>query len=142
LNRALRLEDFDDGSSQTIFIGEKQRDVTGELGWMSGTRATLRNTGTPLNGTPIMGVGPGGPAAPPSEWPPLESYEPAADPNAPAANPIPPGLWVGGFGSEHPGGANHAFGDGSVRFIGSNISLPVYQQLGHRADGKLLESNY
>jgi len=150
LNRALRYEDMEDGSSQTIFIGEKPLDELGapgsprDLGWMSGTRATLRNTGTAPNGTPRIGLRPGALPAPPAQWPPVEGsgYQPAPAPGAaPPANAIRTGLWVGGFGSEHPGGCNHAFGDGSVRFVSNNISLPVYQQLGHRADGKLLSSN-
>lgn len=39
-----------DGISHTLFIGEISDPVT-KLGWMSGTRATLRNTGTGLNMT-------------------------------------------------------------------------------------------
>jgi prepilin-type processing-associated H-X9-DG protein len=50
---------------------------------------------------------------------------------------------VGGFESNHVGGAQFAFGDGSVRFLNEHISATVYQQLGHRADGKLVdESGY
>ena len=48
LNSRLRYEDISDGASHTIFIGEKLSEPD-DLGWMSGTRATLRNTGTPLN---------------------------------------------------------------------------------------------
>jgi prepilin-type processing-associated H-X9-DG protein len=45
---------------------------------------------------------------------------------------------VGGFSSRHPGGANFAFGDGSVRFLKSTISPRVYRRLGNRADGELV----
>ena len=51
LNRAMRYEDIPDGSSQTIFVGEKLNDGTGQ-GWASGTRASLRNVGTPVNVRP------------------------------------------------------------------------------------------
>jgi prepilin-type processing-associated H-X9-DG protein len=48
-------------------------------------------------------------------------------------------LYVGGFGSHHTGGAVFAFGDGNVKFIAEAIDQTVYEQLGHRADGKLLD---
>jgi prepilin-type N-terminal cleavage/methylation domain-containing protein/prepilin-type processing-associated H-X9-DG protein len=47
LNSKVRYDDIPDGSSNTIFVGEKKNG--GDLGWMSGTRATLRNTGTLIN---------------------------------------------------------------------------------------------
>lgn len=47
-NSAVRVEDILDGTSHTIVVGEKIAAL-GDLGWMSGTRATLRNTGVPLN---------------------------------------------------------------------------------------------
>jgi prepilin-type N-terminal cleavage/methylation domain-containing protein/prepilin-type processing-associated H-X9-DG protein len=50
LNSTIRYEDLTDGSSQTIFLGEKR--LGADLGWVSGTRATLRNTGTAINGPP------------------------------------------------------------------------------------------
>ena len=46
-------------------------------------------------------------------------------------------LYVGGFSSAHPQGAQFAFGDGSVRYLSQMTSAAVLQQLGHRADGKL-----
>jgi prepilin-type N-terminal cleavage/methylation domain-containing protein/prepilin-type processing-associated H-X9-DG protein len=39
------------------------------------------------------------------------------------------------FGSYHPGGAQFAFGDGSVRFIPQTINYAVYSALGGRNDG-------
>ena len=50
LNSAIRYEDITDGSSQTIFLGEKLNDGLGE-GWASGTRASLRNSGSGINRT-------------------------------------------------------------------------------------------
>ncbi|MEJ5341452.1 MAG: DUF1559 domain-containing protein [Thermogutta sp.] len=38
--------------------------------------------------------------------------------------------------SRHPGGVNHAMGDGSVRFISSTINVRTYQYLGGRDDGQ------
>ncbi len=45
LNSRLRYSEILDGGSNTILIGEKLVDEK-ELGWLSGTRATLRNTGS------------------------------------------------------------------------------------------------
>ena len=50
LNSRLHYDDIRDGASHTIFLAEK-RIGGGDLGWASGTSSTLRNTGTPLNGT-------------------------------------------------------------------------------------------
>jgi prepilin-type N-terminal cleavage/methylation domain-containing protein len=48
LNKTFTRRDISDGLGYTLFLGEKLPD-NWELGWMSGTRATLRNTGTPIN---------------------------------------------------------------------------------------------
>jgi prepilin-type processing-associated H-X9-DG protein len=117
LNSALRDADITDGSSVTIFLGEKRIDGD-DLGWVSGTRATLRNTGTPINATAAR---PGPP--------------PAGSGPAPV---VPVDDRVGGFGSPHRGGANFAFGDGSVRFLSERIHPSVFRLLGNRADGEMI----
>ena len=125
LNSAVRYENVSDGATHTMFVGEKITDVARDFGWMSGTRSTLRNTGTEINAALRQwrqARGPGGPIA---------------DPPADAAN-----LVVGGFGSHHPGGASFAFGDGHVSFLSDSLQLEVFQQLAHRADGKLLRQPY
>lgn len=50
LNSQVRIDDIEDGTSMTFLLGEKKREQ-GELGWASGTRASLRNGGTRLNAT-------------------------------------------------------------------------------------------
>src|SRR5262249_27235539 len=88
LNRALRYEDIPDGSSNTVFVGEKLNDAKGE-GWASGTRATLRNAGTLINGTPGGG---------PTFANPFPDEDAAKPTNAtPTAAPGTP-AYVGGFG--------------------------------------------
>jgi prepilin-type N-terminal cleavage/methylation domain-containing protein len=84
LNSHIRYDDITDGSSHTIFVGEKLPDAW-DLHWLSGTRATLRNTGTTVgwltytNGLPRPGGA--GIAPPPAmiSLPPLDASEPEDD---------------------------------------------------------------
>jgi prepilin-type processing-associated H-X9-DG protein len=46
-----------------------------------------------------------------------------------------------GFRSRHPGGANFAFADGSVKFITNGINLNTYRALGTRAGGEITSSD-
>jgi prepilin-type N-terminal cleavage/methylation domain-containing protein len=170
LNSRLRHHDIKDGTSQTIFLGEKLTDAW-DMEWCSGTRGTLRNTGSTINqltrrtglveastGTPYDGSGPRSPGMPadPLDVPGLESDRKPAEPAAtvpgvetarpgagqagrgaaPTASPGSPNF-VGGFGSEHVGGAMFAFGDGSIHYLSQSLSPAVLRQLGHRADGNL-----
>jgi prepilin-type N-terminal cleavage/methylation domain-containing protein/prepilin-type processing-associated H-X9-DG protein len=43
--------------------------------------------------------------------------------------------------SNHPGGANFLFCDGSVRFIKSSIAITTYWQIGTRANGEVVSSD-
>jgi prepilin-type N-terminal cleavage/methylation domain-containing protein/prepilin-type processing-associated H-X9-DG protein len=42
--------------------------------------------------------------------------------------------------SRHPGGANHAMGDGSVRFITDNVDQAMYCFMGNREDGQVISN--
>jgi prepilin-type N-terminal cleavage/methylation domain-containing protein len=123
LNSKIRFEDVTDGVSNTIFIGEKFAGAS-SLGWMSGTRATLRNSTSINMNRPAQFGGPSPIPMPPG------GEEPGQ-----AQNPL---LQVGGFGSYHSGICQFALGDGSVRIIGENIAPAVLIQLGNRADGQLM----
>ncbi|TWT76682.1 hypothetical protein CA13_71790 [Planctomycetes bacterium CA13] len=114
LNSRIRFAEILDGSSQTILIGEAIPSK-GSLGWVSGTRSTLRNTGSKINSgkTDIM--------------------QSTAEVDVGS-------LTVGGFSSFHQGGANFVFADGSVRFLSETIDPELLQQLGNRADGELLKN--
>lgn len=123
LNRALRHDEVEDGTSNTIYIGEKLVMLDQELSWMSGTRWTLRNTGVPINQFLHSRRRFDGQME-------IKEAEAAAK------------VVVGGFSSWHPGGANFAFGDGHVAFLSQTIDMERFQQLGHRADGKLMGGDW
>jgi prepilin-type N-terminal cleavage/methylation domain-containing protein/prepilin-type processing-associated H-X9-DG protein len=48
---------------------------------------------------------------------------------------------INSFGSMHPGGANFAMCDGSVRFIKQTIAMPTYAALGTRARGEIVSQD-
>ena len=131
LNRALTRDELSDGVAYTLILGEKCTIQRYDLGWLSGSPATLRNTGHPLN---------------------LERYQPADPTPAPWLSNIPEGdanntaggnpdkpLDVGGFGSWHVYGANLALGDGSVRFFAEDTPAELLRQLANRQDGALID---
>jgi prepilin-type N-terminal cleavage/methylation domain-containing protein len=174
LNSRVTHDDITDGAAHTLFVGEKRFHDENDLGWMSGTRATLRNTGTPPNVTGVrppvgggvlgmndpymydssaMGMMPGDAmmgegmssasedaAAAGSETEP--GAEPEDGANQPAAGQplVQAPTAVGGFSSAHPGIVQFIMGDGRTRVIRQSIDMKVYQQLGHRADGQLLDA--
>jgi prepilin-type N-terminal cleavage/methylation domain-containing protein len=56
LNSRVSYDDITDGLAYTLAIGEKDID-TSDLGWGSGTRASLRNLGHPFSGVVWTGMG-------------------------------------------------------------------------------------
>jgi prepilin-type N-terminal cleavage/methylation domain-containing protein/prepilin-type processing-associated H-X9-DG protein len=121
LNSHVRMRDVTDGTTHTIFVGEKKIDAV-DLGWMSGTRSTLRNTGTPIDQTSVVRAK--------GDSFVLEEGGKTSD------------VTVGGYGAYHPGGANFLFGDGRISFLSETIDQPTFEQLGHRADGKLRKMRF
>jgi prepilin-type processing-associated H-X9-DG protein len=117
LNSKVKYSQIYDGSSQTILIGEAL--TTPELlGWVSGTRATLRNTSSIESGKPY-----------------LATAQVRTDEAEKSGS-----LFVGGFGSQHPNGAIFGFADGSTRFLTKNTDPTVLRQLGNRADGEIIKA--
>ena len=121
LNSSISYQKIRDGASNTILVGEKRIVAgTNELGWISGTRSTLRNTGVPINhGWDVGGNTPGGGAL-----------------KAPLA--APSDTATSGFSSFHTGGSQNVLGDGSVRFISENINPKIFSFLGNREDMQVL----
>ena len=118
LNSRISYADIYDGSSKTILLGEAIPSPS-SLGWVSGTRATLRNTGSFERYVPNQATPTG------------DSEEAATADNV---------VRVGGFGSNHAGGvANFALADGSARAISQDINPSVFRRLGNRADGEIIK---
>jgi prepilin-type N-terminal cleavage/methylation domain-containing protein/prepilin-type processing-associated H-X9-DG protein len=193
LNSRITRDDLKDGAAYTLFLGEKLVDNF-DLGWISGTSSTLRNTGSPLNARRSVAAvtippwifsyaidesqwqwnnqgvdttvgevgGVAAPASPPSTpaaeapAPKAATDKPAAGVNLPTSPELTPDkngilphsklggnatspLAVGGFASNHTGGVNFAFGDGSVRFISDDASAGLMGRLANRADGKIVD---
>jgi len=129
LNSSIRSEDIPDGRSCTLFLSEKKIDPT-ELGWASGTRATLRNSATPPNngGVRVVVTGTAVGDQNQADEAPTKNAGPTTSPN-------------GTYSSHHSGGVNAAFGDGSVRLLKNSINAKVFRLLANRADGELLSDD-
>ncbi len=160
LNQQLSLDDISDGAAYVLMVGEIKRDRK-DLGWASGTAATLRNTGTLLNATS------GGQPPQATERPTVKEDAvsegvdefatgqfgmgtEAMNPEEGAINPIamqppmprPPnpkqvditGLAPGGFGGHHAGVCQFLFADGHVQAISQQIDPTVLRRLANRDD--------
>ncbi len=132
LNSSVRAMQVLDGLSNTLFVAETRigTQSKSDLGWMSGTSATLRN--------PVIWLNQSTPDAAPN-------YQTHALPErigtemANQQKATQPPEFVGGFGSWHTGGYHTVIGDGSVRFISSNINSGVLRNMAHKSDGELIE---
>jgi hypothetical protein len=152
LNSRISRDELRDGAAYTIFLGEKLPDAS-DLGWLSGTPATLRNTGSPLNAnrnSPAV-VGPPwviGKVLDPEalEDSTAESRAQSADDEGRlphsrlGGDPTAP-LAVGGFASRHLDGVHFAMGDGAARFILNQVTPAILRQLAHREDGAVVDVN-
>jgi prepilin-type N-terminal cleavage/methylation domain-containing protein len=161
VNSFLQYEEFLDGTAHTIGIGEILKDPT-NLGWISGTRSTLRNA-SEINkakkafrpysndtNTIVERARNEPEPAPvdevfladePVEGDPDADSKPAVVEEGAILRPPAPAMavnldyTVGGFSSLHAGGSQFLLMDSSVRFISENIQPNLFQQLADRADG-------
>jgi prepilin-type N-terminal cleavage/methylation domain-containing protein/prepilin-type processing-associated H-X9-DG protein len=159
-----------DGTSTTIFVGETSRfkndpdpqfnqwSRPGEFqvsATFDPTGMTTRPQGfafeVPRINAPMMqgdygggyGLSSSSPSTPgPHPLPPGTAWPDTSDYKAWSLN-IPQykeyGQW--GFRSQHPGGANFLFGDGSVKFLKETIDLTTYQALGTRNGSEVVSSS-
>jgi prepilin-type N-terminal cleavage/methylation domain-containing protein/prepilin-type processing-associated H-X9-DG protein len=113
---SVAIRDVTDGTSNTFIIGEQIMKVTRWNSWVHANQS-VATTSQPLNFKWInKGLNPPYPDV--NDWP--HQYT---------------------FRSEHPGGANFAFCDGSVKFIKNTIAFSTYQALSTRAKGEILSSD-
>ena len=115
MDSQISYDEITDGGSNTFMLGEFL-PRSDSLGWVSGTRASLRNTGDMLIGQ--------------REWTEAER------------KPSPAKNLVGGFGSYHPGGAQFAFAGGEVKFISQQVDPLFFGNLGNRADGAMMGDGF
>ncbi len=144
LNSRIRYDEISDGPAYTILIGEfltrGRATLAGglTLGWVSGTRSTLRNTGTRLNERDPFRV----PTNPKATFVAKLPRDVLFDLVAEAAED---GSWpvdlTGGFSSNHFTSSNFLFCDGSVRSVNNSVNPGVYRLLGNRADGEMIGSD-
>ena len=131
LNSHVGYDDITDGLAETILLGEI-RTGGPTLGWASGTRASLRNTGTRINVWDSRGSFVSSPN---------DRRERTAAVEKLVEDGVLPIAFVGGFSSWHPGGSNFLFCNGSVRLLKQSIRESVYRSLGNRADGNLISAD-
>jgi prepilin-type N-terminal cleavage/methylation domain-containing protein/prepilin-type processing-associated H-X9-DG protein len=136
---AFRLAQFTDGTSSTIFVGETARFKNDPDKVFNEWNRALWFGSTLAGVTRISG---------------LATVVPRINANlmVPDAPPQNPFTWMNspvfqefgqfGFRSQHPGGANFLFGDGSVHFLKESIDRRrVYYALGTRANGEVVGSD-
>jgi prepilin-type N-terminal cleavage/methylation domain-containing protein/prepilin-type processing-associated H-X9-DG protein len=131
---AVGIQGITDGSTNTFLAGEDSPNMNGQLAWTNGD-ATYATTVIPLNWMTNYKDG---------------QFEPNGDPcNFTSAlydanhsvhcwrNQV----YIYSFKSLHPGGANFAMADGSVRFIKQSINARIYNSLGSRAGGEIVSAD-
>ena len=118
------LASITDGTSNTFLAGEQIMRVTQWNAWVEANQS-IGSTAVPLNylapGVAINGSGS------------VVTASGASD----------RGNWFHwySFRSLHPGGANFALCDGSVKFIKSTINMPVYQALSTRNQSEIVSAD-
>ncbi|MFO0889305.1 MAG: DUF1559 domain-containing protein [Isosphaeraceae bacterium] len=147
LNHGSKLSAITDGTSNTLMVGEASRfrnetedwynEWSSALWWGSAIEgvsrfAAIATTAPRLNANLQI------PDPEPTYTYTGDVDSWAYDPN-PAVNALNAGQF--GFRSQHPGGANFVFGDGSVRYLKESISPAVYRNLSTKAGGEVLSAD-
>jgi prepilin-type processing-associated H-X9-DG protein/prepilin-type N-terminal cleavage/methylation domain-containing protein len=136
-NSSIRLEDVTDGTSNTLLLGERSHHDPQYDRYTSESAPVWY----PLS---VFGV-----------WGGVFATSGGSKPHHLLSAPVPINYQMppsGGqaemqnrlcaFGSGHPGGANFAFADGSVRFLSESIPLEALQALSTRAGGEVVAGDF
>jgi prepilin-type N-terminal cleavage/methylation domain-containing protein/prepilin-type processing-associated H-X9-DG protein len=138
-----KLSSITDGTSNTLFIGETSRfrnqPASWQVPWHYGEWFVL--VGNTNGGSLPMGIA----------YLASKINAPLVDADVTAIIDPDPFTWWQkpaakvygnhGFRSQHPGGANFLFGDGSVRFLKATINMDVYQALGTKNGGEVISAD-
>jgi prepilin-type N-terminal cleavage/methylation domain-containing protein/prepilin-type processing-associated H-X9-DG protein len=129
-NSATKISDVTDGTSHTLFVGERSSALayvtwTGSVTGAQVPPKSPNTYGYPPEGAPILVLGHTGDA----------SDVPPHTPNSPVNH-------VDDFWSPHPQGVNFLFVDGSVHILSNDIDPAVWWALGTRAGGETIPLNY
>jgi prepilin-type N-terminal cleavage/methylation domain-containing protein/prepilin-type processing-associated H-X9-DG protein len=145
IGQQVRLLDIQDGTSNTVLFGEQNHrdpnfDTFTVAGWNSGSTIQGWSRWYPAGGDAGLGNIMGGAFAP------INYRTPFA--HGQAGAPTTQGAWfifqdqrLNAFGSQHTGGANFVFADGSVRFLPDSTSQSVLGLYCQRADGLVIPGN-
>lgn len=136
-NSATRNKSVTDGMSTTVFLGEHTSNLS-EKAWAGvvpggashPTQKFATSIGTSADYAATLVLVHSGPAAAETT---LYGYEVIHPPNSPASH-------VCQMYSDHPGGANVANGDGSVRFVSEFINQDVWRYVSSMAGGEVVTS--
>ena len=136
-NSTTRQRNVTDGMSTTVFLGEHTSSLS-EKSWAGivpggashPTQKFATRIGTAADYAATLVLVHSGPAAAETA---LYGYEVIHPPNSPASH-------VCQMYSDHPGGANVANGDGSVRFVSEFINQDVWRAVSSVADGEVVSS--
>jgi prepilin-type N-terminal cleavage/methylation domain-containing protein/prepilin-type processing-associated H-X9-DG protein len=134
-NSRVKIAEVSDGLSNTVFLGE-HAPVLSDKTWVGVVPGALVCPNNPKrfplaecdHAATLVNVH-SGPAS--DEIDPITGFAPIHPPNSPLSH-------VCQMYSEHGNGANVAMGDGSVRFIPSNIHQPTWAAMSSRAKGEVI----
>jgi len=148
----VQLIHITDGTSSTVLLGEKtigdaNLDSYALAPLVPAAQPPLLATGSYAAWAPPLGPNAGatlllGAALTINFGFPTRYIPPPPTPGVPPVSvpwaTLEPIAWdrYGAFGSQHPGGANFAFADGSVHFLRTGLPLPTLQALCTRAGGE------